>query len=278
MGNRIRCYPCKNTSPSTCSSASTGRKQPTNWGAREHHARGARGEEIKQSRAAGCLKRRTRQEVELPRREERFERKRRELLGPHQDGSFPVARSRGGGWRAVSRSRARGDGALGWWVVGRVGYGFGYFGKGRFWKAMGREMGPLKRRGSGTGDWCGRVGKEAEGDGGGGSGSLPRWRRWSAERGREGHVARMRWAWAADGPTGTGVGAPAPVPLGSCCLLTHAAVFTAVQKVEQGAARLFFRELQFLKCVALFTSEKNLENSIVALSFVVFDKCCPIID
>jgi len=32
--------------------------------------------------------------------------------------------------------------ALGWWVG--VGYGFGYFGKGRFWKARGRGDGAIE--------------------------------------------------------------------------------------------------------------------------------------
>jgi hypothetical protein len=49
-----------------------------------------------------------------------------------------------GGWVAQQPTRCSGSG-----MVGRgIGCGFGYFGKGRFWKARGRGMG-IKRRGRG---------------------------------------------------------------------------------------------------------------------------------
>ena len=93
-------------------------------------------------------------------------------------------------------------------------------------------------------------------------------------------MARMRWAWAADGPTGTGVGAPAPahVPLGSRCLLTHAGVFMAVRKSRARSSSFLFSRTAISKMCSLVYFRKNLENSIIAFSFVIFNKYCLIID
>jgi hypothetical protein len=180
----IRCHPGKTTSPClpppTALQVQVESSRQTGGQSTTPDARG--GEEIK---AAGCLKRRTQQEVDLPRREPEIGEiwaGRRELLGPRggtRAGSSSLlpgttagvgepSRARGG-WVAQQPTRCSGSG-----MVGRgIGYGFGYFGKGRFWKARGRGMG-IKRRGAGTGTGAAGERRRRKGSR---SRSLPRWRR-----------------------------------------------------------------------------------------------------